>query len=101
MYRGRCRVVSVPFESPDGRDSPAGQILAQAGDPGAGMFVVLDGAVVVERGDLLLETEPSFARHCCESLLPDWWRRVPGTSWKLSDSRRIPIARQELFGSRA
>lgn len=34
---------------------PAGQVLAQAGDPGEGMFVVLDGSVVVERGDLHLE----------------------------------------------
>ena len=33
-------------------DVPAGQVLARAGDPGIGMFVVLDGSVVVERGDL-------------------------------------------------
>jgi CRP-like cAMP-binding protein len=38
-------------------DVPAGQVLAQAGDPGFGMFVVLDGAVVVERGDLHLDIE--------------------------------------------
>jgi hypothetical protein len=31
------------------------------------MFVVLDGSVVVERGDLLLEPEPSFVR----ALLPE------------------------------
>ena len=36
-------------------DVPAGQVLAQAGDPGVGMFVVLDGTVVVERGDLNVE----------------------------------------------
>src|SRR5436190_95905 len=36
-------------------DVPAGQVLAQAGDVGEGMFVVLDGAVVVERGDLHLD----------------------------------------------
>jgi CRP-like cAMP-binding protein len=36
-------------------DVPAGQVLAQAGDPGVGMFVVLDGSVVVERGDLHIE----------------------------------------------
>ena len=34
---------------------PAGQVLAQAGDHGGGMFVVLDGTVVVERGDLHIE----------------------------------------------
>ncbi len=34
---------------------PAGQVLAQAGDVGEGMFVVLDGAVVVERGALHLD----------------------------------------------
>jgi CRP-like cAMP-binding protein len=38
-------------------DVPAGQVLAQAGDPGFGMFVVLDGTVVVERGDLHLDIE--------------------------------------------
>jgi CRP-like cAMP-binding protein len=36
-------------------DVPAGQVLAQAGDAGVGMFVVLDGSVVVERGDLNVE----------------------------------------------
>jgi CRP-like cAMP-binding protein len=36
-------------------DVPAGQVLAQAGDVGEGMFVVLDGAVVVERGELHLD----------------------------------------------
>ena len=36
-------------------DVPAGQLLAQAGDQGFGMFVVLDGSVVVERGDLHIE----------------------------------------------
>jgi CRP/FNR family cyclic AMP-dependent transcriptional regulator len=36
-------------------DVSAGQVLIQAGDPGIGMFVVLDGLVVVERGDLHIE----------------------------------------------
>ena len=36
-------------------DVPAGQVLAQAGDQGVGMFVVLGGSVVVERGDLHIE----------------------------------------------
>jgi CRP-like cAMP-binding protein len=38
-------------------DVPAGQVLAQAGDPGVGMFVVLGGSVLVERGDLHVEIE--------------------------------------------
>lgn len=38
-------------------DVPAGQILAQAGDHAEGMFVVLDGSVVVERGTLHIEIE--------------------------------------------
>ena len=36
-------------------DVPAGQTLANAGDPAAGMFVVVDGSVVVERGSLHIE----------------------------------------------
>jgi voltage-gated potassium channel len=36
-------------------DVPAGQILAQAGEPGCGMFVVLDGSVTVQRGDLQID----------------------------------------------
>lgn len=38
-------------------DVPAGQILVQANDPGAGMFVVLEGSVIVERGSLNIEIE--------------------------------------------
>ena len=36
-------------------DVRAGHVLVQAGDAGVGMFVVLDGSVVVERGDLHIE----------------------------------------------
>src|SRR5215831_4177118 len=36
-------------------DVPAGQILAQAGDPGCGMFVVLEGSVTVQRADLQID----------------------------------------------
>jgi CRP-like cAMP-binding protein len=36
-------------------DVSAGQVLIQAGDWGVGMFVVLDGSVVVERGELNIE----------------------------------------------
>jgi CRP-like cAMP-binding protein len=38
-------------------DVPAGLVLAQAGDHGVGMFVVLDGSVVVERGNLHVEID--------------------------------------------
>ena len=38
-------------------DVTAGQVLVHAGDPGVGMFVVLDGSVMVERGTLHLEIE--------------------------------------------
>ena len=36
-------------------DVPAGQTLVNPGDQGAGMFVVLEGAVVVERGSMSIE----------------------------------------------
>ena len=50
---------------------PAGQILAQAGDPGFGMCVVLEGSVLVERGDLQLVIERGgfFGEHAL--LVPD------------------------------
>lgn len=38
-------------------DVPAGSILAQAGEPGCGMFVVLDGCVTVQRGEVQLDIE--------------------------------------------
>jgi CRP-like cAMP-binding protein len=38
-------------------DVPAGQVLAQAGDQGIGMFVVLDGSVIVERGTMHIQIE--------------------------------------------
>lgn len=39
-------------------DVPAGQVLARGGDVAEGMFVVLDGSVVVERGGLHIEMGP-------------------------------------------
>lgn len=38
-------------------DVPTGLVLAQAGDPGCGMFVVLDGSVMVERADMHVEID--------------------------------------------
>jgi CRP/FNR family cyclic AMP-dependent transcriptional regulator len=50
---------------------PAGQVLAQAGDQGFGMFVVLDGSVVVERGDLHIEMGPEAFFGELALLVPD------------------------------
>lgn len=52
-------------------DVPAGQILAQAGDPGVGMFVVVDGSVEVERGDLHIEIGPGGFFGELALLVPD------------------------------
>ena len=71
---------------------PAGQILAQAGDPAAGMFVVLDGAVVVERGDLHLEIRSGGFFGELALLVPDSLRiaRVRAKS----DARILAVSRQ-------
>ena len=73
-------------------DVPAGQILAQAGDPGAGMFVVLDGSVVVERGDLTLEIGREGFFGELALLIPDSVRiaRVRAKS----DARILAVSRQ-------
>ena len=39
-------------------ECPAGQVLAQADDPGAGMFVLVDGTVVVEAPGRTIELGP-------------------------------------------
>jgi CRP-like cAMP-binding protein len=52
-------------------DVPAGQVLAQAGDPGFGMCVVLEGSVLVERGDLQLVIEPGGFFGELALLVPD------------------------------
>jgi CRP-like cAMP-binding protein len=50
---------------------PAGQVLAQAGDAGVGMFVVLEGSVVVERGALHLDIGPAGFFGELSLLVPD------------------------------
>jgi CRP-like cAMP-binding protein len=50
---------------------PAGQLLAQAGDPGFGMFVVVDGTVEVERGSLHIEIGPGGFFGELALLVPD------------------------------
>jgi len=52
-------------------DVPAGQLLAEAGAGAEGMFVVLDGAVVVERGDLHIEMGPGSFFGELPLLVPD------------------------------
>lgn len=73
-------------------DVPAGQVLAQAGDPGFGMFVVLDGTVVVERGDLHLDIERNGFFGELALLVPDSPRiaRVRART----DARILAVPRQ-------
>ena len=73
-------------------DVPAGQVLAQAGDPGVGMFVVLDGSVVVERGDLHIEMGRDGFFGELALLVPDSPRiaRVRAAS----DARVLAVPRQ-------
>ena len=73
-------------------DVPAGQVLAQAGDPGFGMFVVLDGTVVVERGDLHLDIERNGFFGELALLVPDSPRiaRVRART----DARLLAISRE-------
>jgi CRP-like cAMP-binding protein len=73
-------------------DVPAGQILAQAGDQGGGMFVVLDGTVVVERGDLHVEIEREGFFGELSLLLPDS-PRIARVRAK-TDTRVLVVPRQ-------
>jgi CRP-like cAMP-binding protein len=73
-------------------DVPAGQTLAQAGDPGAGMFIVLEGSVVVERGSLHIEIQ----RH---GFFGELALLVPGSPRTarvraMTDSRILAVPRQ-------
>jgi sigma-B regulation protein RsbU (phosphoserine phosphatase) len=73
-------------------DVPAGQVLARGGDVGEGMFVVLDGSVVAERGDLHLEMGPGAFVGELSLLVPDapHVARVRATS----DARVVAIPRE-------
>jgi CRP/FNR family transcriptional regulator, cyclic AMP receptor protein len=73
-------------------DVPAGQVLAQAGDPGFGMFVVLDGSVVVERGELHLDIERGGFFGELALLVPDS-PRIARVRAK-SDARVLAVPRQ-------
>lgn len=73
-------------------DVPAGQVLALAGDPGVGMFVVLDGSVVVERGNLHIEIERTGFFGELSLLVPDS-PRIARVRAK-TDARILPVPRQ-------
>jgi CRP-like cAMP-binding protein len=71
---------------------PAGQVLAQAGDHGRGMFVVLDGSVVVERGDLHIEMGRGDFFGELALLVPDSPRIARVRA--LTDSRVVAVPRE-------
>ena len=75
-------------------DVRAGQVLIQAGDPGVCMFVVLDGSVVVERGDLHIEIGRDGFFGELALLVPDSPRiaRVRART----DARILAVPRQTL-----
>ncbi len=77
LFAGISQEAAAVVAAEEVADVPAGQVLARGGDMGEGMFVVLDGAVVVERGgrhvdmgpndffgelSLLVDDEPRVAR---------------------------------------
>ena len=73
-------------------DVPAGHILTQAGEPGCGMFVVLDGSVTVQRGDLQIEIDRDGFFGELALLVPDSPRiaRVRASS----DARILAVPRE-------
>ncbi len=73
-------------------DVSAGQVLVQAGEPGAGMFVVLGGTVVVERGDLHVEIEREGFFGELSLLVPDSPRIARVRA--ITDARILAVSRQ-------
>jgi CRP-like cAMP-binding protein len=81
-------------EAAGATDVPAGQVLARGGDVGEGMFVVLEGTVVAERGDLHLPMGPGDFFGELTLLVPDAPRvaRVRATT----DARIIALTRDDF-----
>jgi CRP-like cAMP-binding protein len=73
-------------------DVPAGQVLAQAGDQGVGLFVVLKGTVVVERGSLHIEMGRGESFGELSLLVPDSPRIARVRA--LTDARILAVPRQ-------
>jgi CRP-like cAMP-binding protein len=73
-------------------DVSAGQIMANAGDPGTGMFIVLEGSVVVERGSLHIEMQRHEFFGELALLVPDSPRIARVRA--ITDARILAIPRQ-------
>src|SRR6185436_4271282 len=73
-------------------DVAGGQTLVTAGEPGAGMFVVLEGSVVVERGSLQIEIQRHAFFGELALLVPDS-PRIARVRAK-TDARILAIPRQ-------
>jgi CRP-like cAMP-binding protein len=73
-------------------DVPAGQVLAQAGDQGVGLLVVLKGTVVVERGSLHIEMGRGESFGELSLLVPDSPRIARVRA--LTDARILAVPRQ-------
>jgi CRP-like cAMP-binding protein len=72
-----------------------GQTLAVAGDPGSGMYVVLDGAVTVELGERAIELGPGEPVGELALLVPDSGR--VGRVRAASAGRCLAVPREEFL----
>jgi CRP-like cAMP-binding protein len=92
LFAGISEESAARLESGGVTDVPAGQVLAQAGDHGVGMFVVIDGSVVVERGDLHIEMGRAGFFGELALLVPDSPRIARVRA--LTDSRILAVPRE-------
>jgi CRP-like cAMP-binding protein len=75
-------------------EARAGQVLTRANDPGAGMFVVEDGTVVVELRSRTIEFGPGEFFGELSLLVPDA-RRIARVRAK-SDARLLAVSRADF-----